>query len=359
MMESKSAKPKDLRNSNVELLRVIIMLFVIVLHYNNKNNGKAFVYAEALPAQYNVLTILEMVAICAVNVFVIISGYYMCNSRKADITKVIRLYLDVILLGGIRYLLNCTLKTASFSYEQLLRNMIPLCWYVAVYSGLFLISPYLNRTIRNLTKSQFRTMLLIFLFVFSAWPSALELITAITGMKLTSLCPLGTQGSGAGYTIIHFITMYFVGAYLKMHPVKKRKDTWLSALSVYCVCIVLLVLYSKVYWAGALSYCNPLVIIQATALFHLFQSFELKSKLVNKIGNCSFGVYLLHSTFFRYFPIQNHVTGDPWIIPIHVLWTAVKIYAVCAAIFWIYQNSLGRIINKGLHKLKFMQYEVS
>jgi len=118
-------------------------------------------------------------------------------------------------------------------------------------------------------------------------------------------------------------------------------------------------LYSKVYWAGALSYCNPLVIIQATALFHLFQSFELKSKLVNKIGNCSFGVYLLHSTFFRYFPIQNHVTGDPWIIPIHVLWTAVKIYAVCAAIFWIYQNSLGRIINKGLHKLKFMQYEVS
>ncbi len=359
MVKTNPTHQKDLRNSNMELLRILITLFVIILHYNNKNNGKAFVYAEALPDQYRMLAILEMVAICAVNVFVLISGYFMCNSSKADVTKVIRLYLDVIFLGAIRYLLNCVLKTASFSYVNLLRSMIPLCWYVAVYSGLYLLSPYLNRVTRNLNKAQFRTMLLVFLTVCSVWPSALELITAITGMKLTSLCPLGTQGSGAGYTIIHFIMMYFLGAYLKLHPVEKRKYSWALALLVYCVCSVLLVLYSDIYWAGALSYCNPLVIIQATALFQLFQSFHLKNRWVNQIAGCSFGVYLLHGTFFRYFPIQSHVTGNPWLIPFRVVWTAVIIYAICAVIFWAYQNTLGLIMNKVLKKLKFMQYEVS
>ena len=359
MVKKESALTHKVRNSNMELLRILVTLFVIILHYNNKNNGKAFVYAEALPEQYQILVIMEMFAICAVNVFVLISGYFMCSSRKADVTKVIRLYLDVILLGVIRYLLNCVLKTASFSFDQLFRAMIPLGWYVAVYSGLYLISPYLNRAIRDLPKAQFRTMLLVFFVVYAVWPSVLELITAWTGTKLTSLCPVGTQGSGAGYTIIHFIMMYFLGAYLKLHPIENQKYTWAKALSVYCVCSVLLILYSEIYWAGAVSYCNPLCVIQAVALFMLFRSFRLESRWVNEIARCSFGVYLLHTNFFRYFQISNQVTGAAWLVPIHVIWTAVKMYAICAVIYWLYLNTLGRIVGKILKRLRFMQYEAA
>lgn len=359
MVKKEPTTAKNVRNSNIELLRILITLFVIIVHYNNKNNGKAFVYAEALPEQYQILVILEMVAICAVNVFVLISGYFMCNSQKADITKVIRLYLDVMLLAAIKYLLNCVLNTATFSCAKLLRTMIPLSWYVAVYSGLYLLSPYLNRTIRGLSKPQFRTMLLVFLTVCSIWPSALELTTALTGTKLTSMCPLGTQGSGAGYTLIHFIMMYFLGAYFRLHPGKNHKSDWIPAFATYIGCTILLVLYSKVYWSGAVSYCNPLVILQAAALFQIFQSFQFKSRWINEISGCSFGVYLLHSTFFRYFPIQIHATGTPWMIPFHVGWTAIKIYVICAVIYWIYQNVLGRLLSKILKKLQFMQYEVS
>lgn len=133
----------------------------------------------------------------------------------------------------------------------------------------------------------------------------------------------------------------------------------MPALSVYVICTVLLAAYSSIYWSGALSYCNPLVILQAAALFQAFQFFQFKNRWINEISGCSFGVYLLHSTFFRYFPIQIHATGTPWMIPLHVGWTAVKIYAICSVIYWIYQNTLGRILGKVLKKLKFMQYEVS
>ena len=359
MLKRESTAAKNVRDSNIELLRILVTLFVIILHYNNKNNGKAFVYAEALPEQYQILVILEMAAICAVNIFVLISGYFMCNSRKADITKVLRLYLDVMLLPAAYYLLNCVLKHASVSLPQLLRTMIPLCWYVAVYSGLYLISPYLNRIVRDLPKAQFRTMLLVFLTVCSIWPSALELITALTGTKLTSACPLGTQGSGAGYTLIHFIMMYLLGSYFRLHPPEVKKRIRIPAVCLYGICTVLLVLYSKLYWAGSLSYCNPLAILQAIALFHAFQSFQLKNRWINEISGCSFGVYLLHTKFFRFFPIQNQVTGSPWMIPLHVGWTAVRIYVISAVFYWIYQNTLGRILNKMLKNLKFMQYQVS
>ena len=74
MLKRESTAAKNVRDSNIELLRILVTLFVIILHYNNKNNGKAFVYAEALPEQYQILVILEMAAICAVNIFVLISG---------------------------------------------------------------------------------------------------------------------------------------------------------------------------------------------------------------------------------------------------------------------------------------------
>jgi len=206
----------------MELLRIVATLFVIVLHYNNKNNGKAFVYTEALQMHYQILAWFEMLAICAVNIFVMISGYFMCHSRKVQVTKVFRLFLDTVFCNAIRYLLNCALKTTTFAVSNLLKFMIPLSWYVTVYAALYLLSPFINKLIRELTAGQFRILLCVLLAVFSVWPSALELITALTGIKLTSMCPLGTQGSGAGYTIVHFVVMYLVGAYLRMHADGKK-----------------------------------------------------------------------------------------------------------------------------------------
>lgn len=348
------------RNSNIELLRIVVMLFVIILHYNNKNNGKAFVYTEALTMHYQVLVCFEMLAICAVDVFVMISGYFMCNSRKADVTKVLQLYGDVIFLAAFRYVLLCVVTTTTFSMSTMLQQMIPLSWYVAVYSALYLISPYLNKVIRGFTAAQFRVMLLILLAVFSVWPSALELITALTGFKLTSLSPMGTQGSGAGYTIVNFVLMYFLGAYLQIHgnQCENGKTIWKSLLA-YGVCTVLLVLYSRIYFSGALSYCNPLVIAQSIALFKVFQSMKIKSKAINAAASCSFGVYLLHIRFFKYFHIERYVTGNIWQIPLHVVGTAVAIYIGAAITYWCYQKTLGFVINRCIRKITCLKYEVT
>lgn len=348
------------RNSNIELLRILVTLFVIILHYNNKNTGKAFAFTEAvLPANYQVLLVFEIFAICAVNIFVVISGYFMCNSRKADVTKILRIYIDVIAFSIIRYLSNCRLGYTNFSIGSFIRTMIPLNWYVAIYTALYLISPYLNKLIREMKEKQFRTMMIISILIFSVWPSLLEFITFRTGIKMTSLNPISIQGSTAGYSIVNFVLMYLCGAYIRIHFNDKRDGkTAVASLAVYVASSLLLVLYANVYFSGALSYCNPLVILQSVTLFKFFQCMNVKSKIVNSLASCSFAVYLMHSFFFRYAKIEQYVTGSLAVIPVHIVLCAIIIYLLSAIVYKVYFFIVNPVLSWALKKLRFLTYEV-
>lgn len=357
---NKIVNKKTERNSNIELLRILVTLFVIILHYNNANNGKAFSYTQnILPANYQFLLLFEMFAICAVNVFVLISGYFMCNSKKADVTKILRLYFDVIFFSVFRYVLLCMLKRRSFSVSNLISNMIPLNWYVAVYTSLYLISPYLNKIIRGMKEKRFRTMLLILILVFSVWPSALEFITFQTGKKLTSLNPISIQGSTAGYSIVNFVVLYMFGAYIRQHYNDKRDfKTALVSLLIYVFSSILLTVYANTYFSGAVSYCNPFVILQSVSLFKAFQCLNIKSKLINSLASCSFAVYLMHSFFFSYAKIEQYVTGRLRMILVHIIASSIIIYLLSAIIYKIYFFISNPVLTWCQKKLSFLTYEV-
>ena len=72
---------KTARNSNIELLRIILMFMVILLHFNNSEMGGAFNYAENKPLNSFILYFLESLSICAVNCFMIISGYFLAYNK--------------------------------------------------------------------------------------------------------------------------------------------------------------------------------------------------------------------------------------------------------------------------------------
>ena len=64
------------RKSNIELLRLVLMAFVVLLHFNNDAMGGAFVHVRNLPIDNFVLHFFESLGICAVNCFMIVSGYF-------------------------------------------------------------------------------------------------------------------------------------------------------------------------------------------------------------------------------------------------------------------------------------------
>ena len=86
------------RNSAIELLRIIAGMAVITLHFNFfPSGGGAVQYADGITKM--ILVFIETLSICAVNVFVIISGYCNANSRKLNISRLLKLVIQTSLFS--------------------------------------------------------------------------------------------------------------------------------------------------------------------------------------------------------------------------------------------------------------------
>ena len=86
---------KKERQSNIELLRILAIMGVIVLHYNNAEmGGGGLGYVAKDSINEWVLRFFESVFICAVDLFVLITGYFMCKSQ-ISIRKYVKLFLEV------------------------------------------------------------------------------------------------------------------------------------------------------------------------------------------------------------------------------------------------------------------------
>ena len=91
------------RESNIELLRILAMLGVIILHYNNPSIGGGLSFVKHGSLNYWFLNVVESIFICAVNLFMIISAYFMASSNKRDLWKTIQLLAQLIIFSVSKY----------------------------------------------------------------------------------------------------------------------------------------------------------------------------------------------------------------------------------------------------------------
>ena len=83
---------KNERNSSIELLRMLLGLAVVILHFNYFPGVGGAVELTAGATQI-VLVFLEILCICAVNVFIFISGYFGVESRSINLSKLLKLLI--------------------------------------------------------------------------------------------------------------------------------------------------------------------------------------------------------------------------------------------------------------------------
>ena len=135
---------KKARESNIELLRILTMLGVIVLHYNHANMGGAFAFVPAGSVSQVLLHLAESIFIIAVNLFVLISGYFMCTSQKRNPWKILSLLVQVSVFSLGMYLLRVVLGQDTLQVKNLLFSLVPANYFVLLYGAVYFISPYLN-----------------------------------------------------------------------------------------------------------------------------------------------------------------------------------------------------------------------
>lgn len=101
------------RDSNIELLRILASMAVIALHYNFHAGEGAL---DTLLAQgghnlnVTILSCLEVLCNCAVNVFLLITGFYHSKDNKVRLFRPLSLIIQVILFQELITIMKLVMK---------------------------------------------------------------------------------------------------------------------------------------------------------------------------------------------------------------------------------------------------------
>jgi len=160
VFEMSGEKTKQARESGIELLRILAMMGVILLHYNNATMGKALVLANEGSINQYIVYLFENICICGVCIYIMISGYFICTTQTRKLSKVFELFLQIFLFKCAFYILNILSGAEVFSLKGFFVNTIPNNYFVILYSVLYIISPYINVVLLKLSKKQFEKLLI-------------------------------------------------------------------------------------------------------------------------------------------------------------------------------------------------------
>ena len=330
------------RSSNIELLRICAMAAVVFLHYFNEKIGGGISLVSKGTVNEHILMVLEMVCICSVDLFVMISGYFLSRKDQRNIGNVLVMFMQVSLYRTVYYCIHTAINGNAIVPKTLFTMLLPANWFIVLYSVLYLLSPLLNNTIHSTNKKK---TIIIVVILFSVWPTVVDVLQQILGTNLNALSSLGMYGSERGYTIVNFILCYFVGAYLNE---LKHQTIMTHKLIIFLILDLILMSFWN-YWdaSTAREYCNPLIVAYAAVLLLLFLKIHIgENKVINKIASCSLSVYIIHGWLFPYLQIEKYINRHPLVLLAHIAISIIIIVIICFIIDSVYKLIFGRLIRK-------------
>lgn len=341
------------RQSNIELLRILVMLGVVVLHMN--------LYGLKIAAEFSgkfiFMHFTESLFICAVNVFVLITGYFSYKINKISVRKIIELIVEVILVKEALYITYSILQRTPISLSTIITNLIPNNYFVILYCVLLCMAPFIAKLFGVLCEKQLKYFVCSILIVFSFYTFLTDVLEAVSQTSFAGINSIGLYGDQQGYTIINFMLVYIVGAYLRITNVQYNLKNSIVLYMVSTMLIFLAALVSVRYSFAQISYNynNPLVIFQAVGLFMIFKNLSIGSnKIINVLAKSSFMTYLIHPAILILIPFDKMMTLPAYLYIIISILLPIIIYLVGWLVDFIYQyvmSFITRPLDKDLYNI--------
>jgi len=345
------------RKANIELLRIIAMSGVIFLHYFNPTIGGGIEYVNNGSINECCLKILEAINIPAVNLFIMISGYFLCKSNKRSIGRGLSLLIQVILINLLFYIAKAFLGKIEVCFDTILQAILPVNWFMILYVVLYIISPLINFAYCGLPDNvqhnnprflNKRTTLVGLFTIFSVLTTVVDILAQTTGNEFKGLSPLGMYGSERGYTLVQFVLCYIIGAFISYSDINKIKKRYCLLIWITSTLIVFLWSYWDTY--TSYEYCNPMNIVSATAILTLFLKIEIQNekaeKFITTLSGCALTVYLIHNYLITHVGIEKYVNEMLPIMLIHILAVTAAIILISFVLDKVYKLVMKKPISK-------------
>lgn len=365
------------RMANLELLRCVAMMMVIALHYLGKGGLLVDLTGEHLGGAEAAAWLLECFCIVAVNVYMLISGYFLCTS-SFKLSRLIQLWLQIWFYSvtfGLIGALTGVLEETAFDTHYLLTLIFPVSmghyWFMTAYLFLYLLLPFVGMAVRGMTKRQLQLSLGLLLFAFCI---------------LKSILPVRLEMDAQGYDCLWYLCVFLTAAYVRRFgiPVLEKRG---RALLLYVGCCLLafagtFALRAIYLRTGSLdrmlemclNYNHILPFLAALGLFGVFKGLRIEGKaaaLIVKAAPYTLGVYLLHEnlglryTWQKWLGAERVVSrmtgsvtagngqGTAGAVGSLLLWTAVAVVCVfvCGIAADAARKRIFGILHRGLSRL--------
>jgi len=288
------------RMSNIELLRILAMMMVVMLHYLGKG-GVLPDLTRDMEINGYAAWIMEILSIVAVNVYVLISGYFLVETgfKCKRLVGLLCQILFYSLLVPVVLLLTGVLHPEELSLNQLLQYILPVqkehYWFVTAYVAMYLFSPVLGTAVKHMEKKQLQIVIAGLLLFFSVSKSIL---------------PVRLDMDTLGYDSIWFLCVFLIAAYIRLYGIPFFKNAKRGILGYLAGCTgILVILFAghfvylktgqlELFLETIYGYNHILNIFAAVSLFYAFYHLRIPegvlSRLICRVGPYTFGVLLLH-----------------------------------------------------------------
>lgn len=319
------------RTSNIELLRIIAMILIIMHHYAVHGGWNL---STEMTANNVFIQILSVGGKVGVDIFVLITGFFM-------ITANFKLNKLAKLLGQIWFYSLAILLFAFFmgidtlTTKNIINSVLPLGktnWFAHTYLLLYLFIPILNPFLRSLSEAKYQKILFIITVIWYVVPTFLPWL---------DLRP---------YSLLLFFYLYALGAYIKLHREDFSKNKALHLILLGSVGFVLgnILIDFLIHWKlvsvkHIFYFANDNIFILCIGLGMFLYFLQKKiqyNKTINMIASTTFGIYLIHDSALlrKYFwcdVFGNAEYYNSMWLPLHVLTVVTIIFVVGAIIDYI------------------------
>ena len=304
------------RMANLELLRCVAMMMVVVLHYLGKGGLLADLAGESLNVPELAAWLLEAFCIVAVNVYMFLSGYFLSGS-SFRLSRLIQLWMQVWLYSvalGLAGALSGVMRGTELDLHYLLTLIFPILmghyWFMTAYLFLYLMLPLAGMAVERMTKRQLQVTLGLLLLAFCV---------------IKSVLPLRLEMDGQGYDCLWYLCVFLTAAYVRKFGISVLDRKWTGAilyvggcLGVFAGTLALRQVYLRTgslerMLTMFLEYNHVLPFLAAVGLFGIFRKVQVKGKAaaaINRIAPYTLGVYLLHENFGLRYSWQDWLGAD-------------------------------------------------
>lgn len=148
------ASDKKVRSSNIELMRILMIILIIMHHYVVNSTVMDAVQMDTITPNVIFLQLWGLWGKTAINAFVLVSGFFLCRGRLTW-QKYLQLLLEIFFYSVIIYFIllglgyeTLSLKALSYVFFGLFRGAGN--GFVASFMCFYLFVPFLNLLIKNL-----------------------------------------------------------------------------------------------------------------------------------------------------------------------------------------------------------------